>query len=124
MLVAPDAEPPVCKVMDYGKHLFELKKSRAAQRKKQKQIQVKEVKFRLVIGSGDFDVKTKKINKFLDEGFKVKVSLRLRNREFRRDRIDEFFSKVADSISEFGMMEGSISTDVRQVSGMFIPKTK
>ncbi|MEM9621482.1 MAG: translation initiation factor IF-3, partial [Pseudomonadota bacterium] len=76
VLVAPEAEPPVCKVMDYGKHLFELKKTKAAQRKKQKQIQVKEIKFRPGTEEGDYQVKLRNLKRFLDEGDKAKVSLR------------------------------------------------
>ncbi|MEC7970286.1 MAG: translation initiation factor IF-3, partial [Pseudomonadota bacterium] len=81
VLVAAEAEPPVCKVMDYGKHLFELKKTKAAQRKKQKQIQVKEMKFRPGTEEGDYQVKLRNLKRFLEEGDKAKVSLRFRGRE-------------------------------------------
>ena len=74
VLVAVDANPPVCKVMDYGKHLFELKKTKAAQRKKQKQIQVKEMKFRPGTEEGDYQVKLRNLKRFLEEGDKTKVS--------------------------------------------------
>ena len=81
VLIAPDAEPPVCKVMDYGKHLFELKKQKSAQRKKQKQIQVKEMKFRPGTEEADYQVKLRNLIRFLGDGDKAKVSLRFRGRE-------------------------------------------
>ena len=81
VLIAPDADPPVCKVMDYGKHLFELKKQKSAQRKKQKQIQVKEMKFRPGTEEGDYQVKLRNLIRFLGDGDKAKVSLRFRGRE-------------------------------------------
>ena len=81
VLVAAEAEPPVCKVMDYGKHVFELKKTKAAQRKKQKQIQVKEMKFRPGTEEADYQVKLRNLKRFLEEGDKAKVSMRFRGRE-------------------------------------------
>ena len=81
VLIAPEAEPPVVKVMDYGKHLFELKKTKAAQRKKQKQTQVKEMKFRPGTEEGDYQVKLRNLKRFLEDGDKAKVSLRFRGRE-------------------------------------------
>ena len=78
VMVAADAEPPVCKVMDYGKHVFDLKKTKAAQRKKQKLTQVKEMKFRPGTEEGDYQVKLRNLKRFLGEGDKAKVSLRFR----------------------------------------------
>src|SRR3990167_6008855 len=81
--ISPNAKPPVCRVMDYGKYLFELSKKRAAQKKKQKLIQVKEVKFRPATDVGDYQIKLRKIQHFLGRGDKVKVSLRFRGREMQ-----------------------------------------
>ena len=79
--ISPNAEPPVCRIMDYGKFLFEQRKRKSSQ--KQKQIQLKEVKFRPTTDIGDFNVKVRKINEFLERGDKVKVSLRFRGREMQ-----------------------------------------
>ena len=76
VLIAPEAEPPVVKVMDYGKHLFDKKKAKAAQRKRQKQTHVKEVKFRPGTEEGDYQIKLRNLIRFLEEGDKTKISLR------------------------------------------------
>ncbi|MBL4867274.1 MAG: translation initiation factor IF-3, partial [Pseudomonadales bacterium] len=74
--ISPDAEPPVCRLMDYGKHIFEEKKKRAESRKKQKQTQVKEIKFRPGTEDGDYQVKLRSLTRFLEDGDKAKVTLR------------------------------------------------
>ena len=79
--VSPNTEPPVCRILDYGKFLFEQKKKTQGAKKKQKVFQVKEIKFRPLIEKGDYDVKVNKIREFLDQGNKVKISLRYRGRE-------------------------------------------
>ena len=79
--VSPNAEPPVCRVMDFGKFVFELKKQKQEARKKQKQVQVKEVKFRPNTDVHDYDVKMRSMLRFLEEGDKVKVTMRFRGRE-------------------------------------------
>jgi translation initiation factor IF-3 len=81
--ISPNAKPPVCRIMDFGKYLFEQSKKKAAQKKKQKLIHVKEVKFRPATDVGDYQVKLRKIVGFLDRGDKVKVSLRFRGREMQ-----------------------------------------
>ena len=91
VMVAADAEPPVCKVMDYGKHVFDLKKTKAAQRKKQKLTQVKEMKFRPGTEEGDYQVKLRNLKRFLGEGDKAKVSLRFRGRELAHPEIGMHF---------------------------------
>ena len=87
VLIAPDAEPPVCKLMDYGKHVFELKKQKAAQKKKQKQTQIKEMKFRPGTEEGDYQVKLRNLVRFLEAGDKAKVSLRFRGREMAHQEL-------------------------------------
>lgn len=81
--ISPNTDPPVCRIMDYGKFRFEKGKKQAAQKKKQRRIQVKEVKFRPVTDVGDFQVKVRKIIEFLERGDKVKISLRFRGREMQ-----------------------------------------
>ena len=125
VLVAPDAEPPVCKVMDYGKHLFELKKTRAAQRKKQKQIQVKEIKFRPGTEEGDYQVKLRNLKRFLEEGDKAKVSLRFRGREVVHPEIGmTLMSRIAEDLDELGSVEAEPKFEGRQVVMVLAPRKK
>ena len=85
--ISPNAEPPVCRVMDYGKFLFEKSKSAKEQKKKQKQVQIKEVKFRPGTDIGDYQVKLRNLTRFLEEGNKVKVTIRFRGREMAHQDI-------------------------------------
>ena len=85
--ISPDAEPPVCKVMDYGKHVFDIKKKVALQKKKQKQTQVKEMKFRPGTDQGDYDIKLRNLVRFLENGDKAKVTLRFRGREMAHQEL-------------------------------------
>ncbi|MEE2782594.1 MAG: translation initiation factor IF-3 [Pseudomonadota bacterium] len=125
VLVAPDAEPPVCKVMDYGKHLFELKKARAAQRKKQKQIQVKEIKFRPGTEEGDYQVKLRNLKRFLEEGDKAKVSLRFRGREVVHPEIGmTLMGRIAEDLDALGQIEAEPKFEGRQVVMVLSPKKK
>ncbi|NKB99009.1 MAG: translation initiation factor IF-3 [Pseudomonadales bacterium] len=125
VLVAPEAEPPVCKVMDYGKHLFELKKTRAAQRKKQKQIQVKEIKFRPGTEEGDYQVKLRNLRRFLEEGDKAKVSLRFRGREVVHPEIGmTLMGRIADDLDELGSIEAEPKFEGRQVIMVLAPRKK
>lgn len=125
VLVAPEAEPPVCKVMDYGKHLFELKKTRAAQRKKQKQIQVKEMKFRPGTEEGDYQVKLRNLRRFLEEGDKAKVSLRFRGREVVHPEIGmTLMNRIADDLDELGQIEAEPKFEGRQVVMVLSPRKR
>ena len=85
--ISPNAEPPVCKVMDYGKFLFEKSKAQKEQKKKQKQIQVKEIKFRPGTDEGDYQVKLRNLRRFLESGDKAKVTIRFRGREMAHQEI-------------------------------------
>ena len=85
--ISPNAEPPVCKVMDYGKFLFEKSKAQKEQKKKQKQIQVKEIKFRPGTDEGDYQVKLRNLRRFLEGGDKAKVTIRFRGREMAHQDI-------------------------------------
>lgn len=123
VLVAADANPPVCKVMDYGKHLFELKKTKAAQRKKQKQIQVKEMKFRPGTEEGDYQVKLRNLRRFLDEGDKTKVSLRFRGREVVHPEIGmNLMTRIATDLDDLGSVEAEPKFEGRQVIMVLAPR--
>lgn len=125
VLIAPDAEPPVVKVMDYGKHLFEQKKSKAAQRKKQKQIQVKEVKFRPGTEEGDYQVKMRNLRRFLEDGDKAKVSLRFRGREMVHPEIGmNLMSRIEQDLEEIGVVEAQPKFEGRQVVMVLSPSKK
>ncbi len=125
VLVAPEAEPPVCKVMDYGKHLFELKKTRAAQRKKQKQIQVKEIKFRPGTEEGDYQVKLRNLQRFLEEGDKAKVTLRFRGREVVHPEIGmTLMGRIADDLDGVASIEAEAKFEGRQVIMVLAPRKK
>ncbi|MEE4283253.1 MAG: translation initiation factor IF-3 [Pseudomonadales bacterium] len=123
VLVASEAEPPVCKVMDYGKHLFELKKTKAAQRKKQKQIQVKEIKFRPGTEEGDYQVKLRNLRRFLEEGDKAKISLRFRGREVVHPEIGmELMKRIAGDLDDLGQVESEPKFEGRQVIMVLQPR--
>ena len=93
--IVPNAEPPVCRIMDYGKHVFEQKKQQQAARKKQKQVQIKEVKFRPATDIGDYKIKMRNLIKFLEQGNKVKVTMRFRGREHAHRELGlEFLQRV------------------------------
>jgi translation initiation factor IF-3 len=125
VLIAPDAEPPVCKVMDYGKHLFELKKQKSAQRKKQKQIQVKEMKFRPGTEEGDYQVKLRNLIRFLGDGDKAKVSLRFRGREMVHPEIGmQLMQRIEGDLQEHGSVEAQARFEGRQVTMVLAPKKK
>jgi translation initiation factor IF-3 len=125
VLIAPDAEPPVVKVMDYGKHVFEQKKSKAAQRKKQKQIQVKEVKFRPGTEEGDYQVKLRNLRRFLEDGDKAKVSLRFRGREMVHPEIGmQLMSRIEEDLNEVGQVEAQPKFEGRQVIMVLAPRKK
>ena len=125
VLIAPDADPPVVKVLDYGKHLFDLKKTRAAQRKKQKQIQVKEMKFRPGTEEGDYRIKLRNLIRFLEDGDKAKVSLRFRGREMVHPEIGmQLMSRVESDLAEYGAVETQPKFEGRQVVMVLAPKKR
>lgn len=125
VLIAPDAAPPVVKIMDYGKHLFEIKKTKAAQRRKQKQIHVKEVKFRPGTEEGDYQVKLRNLVRFLSDGDKAKVSLRFRGREMVHPEIGmELMSRIEDDLADYGSMEAEPKFEGRQVVMVLAPKKR
>ena len=123
--IAPDAKPPVCKVMDYGKHLFELKKQQAAQRKKQKQTQVKEMKFRPGTDEGDYQIKLRNLIRFLEHGDKAKVTLRYRGREMAHQEIGmEMLKRIEKDLEHLGQVEQFPKMEGRQLTMVIAPTSK
>ena len=123
VLIAPEAEPPVAKVMDYGKHLFELKKTKAAQRKKQKQTQVKEMKFRPGTEDGDYNIKLRNLKRFLEDGDKAKVSLRFRGREVAHPELGmQLMERVENDLKDWGTVESAAKFEGRQVIMVIAPR--
>ncbi len=125
VLIAPEAEPPVVKVMDYGKHLFEQKKEKAAQRKKQKQTQVKEMKFRPGTEEADYQVNLRNLIRFLEDGDKAKVSLRFRGREMVHPEIGmKLMSRIEKDLEELAQVEAEPKFEGRQVVMVLGPRKK
>lgn len=123
--VAPTAEPPVCKVMDYGKFVFEQNKKSQVAKKKQRQIQVKEVKFRPGTEEGDYQVKLKNLIRFLTAGDKAKVTLRFRGREMaHRDLGAKLLERVRDDLVELASVEQFPQMEGRQMTMVLTPKKK
>lgn len=123
--ISPDAEPPVCRVMDYGKHVFEKKKQQAVARKNQKQIQIKEIKFRPGTEEGDYQVKLRNLIRFLNDGDKAKVSLRFRGREMAHQELGmELLKRVEQDLLEYGTVEQHPKMEGRQLMMVIAPKKK
>jgi translation initiation factor IF-3 len=121
--VAPQAEPPVCRVMDYGKYLFEESKKRHAARKKQKQIQVKELKFRPTTEEADYQVKLRKLMEFLQEGDKAKVTLRFRCREMMHQDLGmKLLKRVEADLAELCVVEQFPRMEGRMMVMVLAPK--
>tara|TARA_R110001592_G_scaffold232050_1_gene489344 strand:+ start:36775 stop:37275 length:501 start_codon:yes stop_codon:yes gene_type:complete len=123
--ISPDAEPPVCKIMDYGKKLFEVKKQQAAQRKKQKQTQVKEIKFRPGTDVGDYQIKLRNLTRFLENGDKAKVTLRFRGREMAHQELGmEMLKRIEVDLEELGAVEQYPKMEGRQLTMVIAPRSK
>lgn len=120
--ISPNANPPVCKIMDFGKFKYEQQKRESEARKKQKIIEVKEVKFRPNTDTHDYDVKMKNVFKFLEKGDKVKVTLRFRGREMAHQNLGrELLERVAEDIKEVGKVENMPKMEGRQMIMMIGP---
>ncbi|MGI6733964.1 MAG: translation initiation factor IF-3 [Anaerovoracaceae bacterium] len=123
--IAPQAKPPVCKIMDYGKYRYDLQKKEKEARKKQKTIELKEIRLSTFIEDHDLMVKANNASKFLKEGDKVKVSLRFRGRE--RDHVDvgqKVMERFAEAISETGSVEKAPLLEGRSLIMILAPKIK
>lgn len=123
--IAPDAEPVVCKIMDFGKYVFEAKKQKSASKKKQKIIQVKEIKFRPGTEEGDYQVKLRNLIRFLEHGDKAKVTLRFRGREMAHQEIGmELLKRVEADLVDLGTVEQFPKMEGRQLTMVIAPKKK
>ncbi len=121
--IAGDSDPVVCKIMDYGKHLFDLKKKKAASKKKQKQTQLKEIKFRPGTEEGDYQVKLRNLTRFLEQGDKTKVTLRFRGREMAHQELGlELLKRVETDLVELGTVEQFPKMEGRQMTMVISPK--
>lgn len=114
--VSPNADPPVCKILDYGKYKYEAQKKKSEAKKKQKVIEIKEIKIRPVIDENDYQVKMRSIRRFLDDGDKVKVTLRFRGREMSHQDLGmEVLQRIQDELKELVKVEQAPKLEGRQV---------
>ncbi|MEE8321628.1 MAG: translation initiation factor IF-3 [Gammaproteobacteria bacterium] len=121
--IVPNVEPPVCRVMDYGKYLFNLNKKKHAAKRKQKQIQVKEIKFRPGTDEGDYQIKLRNLTKFLTNGDKVKITLRFRGREMAHQELGaKMLERIEADLAVHGAVEQYPKLEGRQMVMVMAPK--
>ena len=120
--ISPNANPPVCKIMDFGKYKYEQQKRESEARKKQKIIEVKEIKFRPGTDIHDYDVKMRSVYKFLENGDKVKITMRFRGREMAHQELGrELLERVADDVQNHGKVENIPKLESRHMTMMICP---
>ena len=123
--IVPNAKPPVCRIMDYGKFRFDESKKAAEARKKQKQVQVKEIKFRPGTDEGDYKIKLRKLGEFLENGDKIKVTVRFRGREMAHRELGmELLKRVEAQLEEVATVEQFPKLEGRQMVMVMAPKKK
>ncbi len=123
--IVPNADPPVCRIMDYGKFVFEAKKQKQAAKKKQKQVQVKEIKFRPRTDSGDYAIKLRNLRRFLENGDKAKVTMRFRGREHaHRELGAEVLTRVEKDLEDIAQVEQRPAMEGRQMVMVLGPRKK
>ena len=121
--VSPNAEPPVCRIMDFGKYLFELKKKAQAGKSKTKQVHVKEIKFRPGTEEGDYKVKLRKLIEFLSHGDRTKITLRYRGREMAHQELGvKLLKRVEKDLEDYGTVEQFPKMEGRQLVMVMTPK--
>ena len=121
--VSPMAEPPVCRIMDFGKYLFEQNKKAQTSKRKQKQVHVKEIKFRPGTDEGDYQVKLRKLTEFLEYGDKTKVTLRFRGREMAHQELGaNLLARVRKDLEEYAVVEQMPQMEGRQMIMVMAPK--
>jgi len=121
--ISPNAEPPVCKIMDYGKYLYKKEKEMHAARKKQKQIQIKEIKFRPTTEEADYQTKLRALTRFLEEGDKIKVTMRYRGREMAHQDLGmRLMDRVRADLDALAMVEQYPKLEMRQTVMVMAPK--
>lgn len=114
--VSPNVQPPVCRIMDYGKYKFEVSKKAQSSKKKQKQIHIKEIKFRPTTDIGDYEVKLRNLIRFLTDGDKTKVTMRFRGREMRHQELGlQLLQRVEKDLEEYGVVEQRPLLEGRQM---------
>ena len=123
--VSPNADPPVCKIMDYGKYIYQKDKSQQAARKKQKQIQVKEVKFRPTTEEADYQTKLRALHRFLEEGDKIKITLRYKGREMAHQELGfQLIDRIKADLDEVALIEQSPKMEGRQAVMVMAPRKR
>ena len=123
--VSPMADPPVCRIMDFGKYLFEQNKKNQTAKRKQTRVQVKEIKFRPGTDEGDYQIKLRKLVQFLEHGDKTKVTLRFRGREMAHKELGaKLLARVRDDLEEYGSVEQMPQMEGRQMVMVIGPKKK
>ena len=121
--IAPNSVPPVCKIMDYGKYKFQAQKKAAEARKKQKVVEIKEIKLRPMIDDHDYDVKMRSMKRFFEEGDKVKVTLRFRGREMAHQELGaKLLNRVKDDIGPLAKVEQEPKYEGRQIVMVLAPR--
>ena len=123
--LANDSEHPVCKLMDYGKHLFDKKKQKSASKKKQKRTQIKEIKFRPGTEENDYQIKLKSITRFIQDGDKAKITMRFRGREMMHQDLGlELLKRIENDLSDQAVVEQEPQSEVRQLVMVMSPTKK
>ena len=123
--VSPNAEPPVCRIMDFGKYIFEQNKKSQSSRRKQKQVHIKEVKFRPGTDVGDYKVKLRNLTRFLTNGDKAKVTLRFRGREMAHQELGaQLLERIREDLDEIGTVEQMPQLEGRQMIMVLAPRKK
>ena len=123
--ISPTAKPPVCKLMDFGKYKYEQSKKRDEAKKKQKQVQIKEIKFRPGTDEGDYNIKMRNVKRFLEDGDKVKITLRFRGREMAHQEFGaQLLERVKADLEELAAVESFPKMEGRQMVMMVAPKKK
>ncbi len=121
--IAPQADPPVCRLMDYGKFLFQENKKRQSARKKQQQVQIKEVKFRPGTGEGDYQVKLRNLIRFLTHGDRAKVTMWFRGREMAHQELGRrLLARVEQDLADYAKVEQAPRLEGRQMVMMLAPR--
>jgi len=120
--ISPNAEPPVCKILDFSRYKYDAKKKLQETKKKQKKIVLKEMKFKVNIGQGDFDVKLRKIREFLEEGDKVKISLWFKGREIiHREKGNQLFAKIIANLESIAKIDSEPKMEGKQIIMVVTP---
>jgi translation initiation factor IF-3 len=123
--IQPNAEPPVCRVMDFGKFRFEMQKKASAARKKTKQVEIKEVKFRPTTDDGDYAIKLRNMRRFIEEGDKIKITIRFKGREMAHTELGvQMIQRLEEDLKEEVVIESRPRLEGRQMVMMVAPKKK